>query len=31
LAALNAGDYDQRLHTLKVGKDKAGKDRKLVL
>jgi len=31
LAALNAGDYDPRLHTLKVGKDKAGKDRKLVL
>jgi len=31
LAALNAGDYEQRLSTLKIGKDKAGKDRKLVL
>jgi len=31
LAALNAGDYGIRLHTLKVGKDKTGKDRKLVV
>jgi len=31
LAALNAGDYEQRLHTLRVGKDKTGKDRKLVV
>jgi len=31
LAALNVGDYEKRLHTLKIGQDKAGKDRKLVL
>jgi len=31
LAALNAGDYEKRLHTLKVGKDKTGKDRKLTV
>jgi len=31
LAALNAGDYETRLHTLRVGKDKTGKARKLVL
>jgi len=31
LAALNAGDYEKRLHTLKIGKDKTGKDRKLVV
>jgi len=31
LAALNAGDYETRLHTLRIGKDKTGKARKLVL
>src|SRR5690606_2343348 len=31
LAGLNAGDYNPRLKTLRVGVDKAGKDRKLIL
>lgn len=31
LAALTVGDYDSRLKVLKIGKDKAGKDRKIKL
>jgi prepilin-type processing-associated H-X9-DG protein len=31
LAGLTAGDYDRRLKMLKIGKDKAGKDRKIKL
>lgn len=31
LAALTVGDYDRRTSTLKVGKDKAGNDRKIKL
>ena len=31
LAALTAGSYDKRLQTLTIGKDKAGKDRKIKL
>jgi integrase len=31
LAALTAGDFDTRLSTLRIGKDKAGADRKLKL
>ncbi|CAB3900996.1 tyrosine-type recombinase/integrase [Achromobacter animicus] len=29
LASLNAGDYDDRLKSLRIGQDKAGKDRRL--
>lgn len=31
LAALTAGDYDKRLRMLRIGKDKAGADRRIVL
>ncbi len=31
LAALTAGSYDKRLKTLTIGKDKAGRDRKIAL
>lgn len=31
LAALVAGDYDRRLRVLKIGKDKAGEDRRIKL
>lgn len=31
LTALDDSHYEERLHTLKVGKDKTGKDRKLVV
>jgi len=31
LAALNAGDYEHRLYTLRVGKEKTGKARNLVV
>jgi integrase len=31
LAALTVGQYDKRLKTLTIGKDKAGKDRKITL
>ena len=31
LAALTAASYDKRLKTLTIGKDKAGKDRKITL
>lgn len=31
VAALTVGNFDKRLHTLTVGKDKAGKDRKITL
>lgn len=31
LAALDVGDFERRLRTLKIGTDKAGADRKLVL
>lgn len=31
LAALKVGDFDKRLKTIKVGKDKAGADRRLTL
>lgn len=31
LAVLTAGNYDKRLQTLTIGKDKAGKDRKIKL
>lgn len=31
LAALNVGDFDKRLGALRVGKDKAGRDRKIAL
>jgi integrase len=31
IAALTAGDFDKRLATLRIGKDKTGKDRKITL
>jgi integrase len=31
LAGLSAGDFDKRLGALRIGKDKAGKDRKIAL